>query len=705
MSISIDKMSVRNLGPIRTFSHDMGKINLIYGHNERGKTMLVEFLIRSLFKPSKTWPLREMMGEGSVTVSGLEDEAIPFKPGSAKKLEDHWESKRGEIPQDISKLLVVRAADTALSDEHACGIGKQILLEYLSGKGVIDSIQGKIAGVLKKATFEEGMIVGGIESGIKKSLSEKEAQIAQYTEAVDRYNAQFSQGRSRELKENARIFSERFEAMVKAKRYAAFVCHQEIEHITQELSDYPADTLDAIQEAITKLTTKKQDAERTAGDLAEAKKASAHYAWVEEAIDLYEKRERLALPKYHYAWLALAGLCLAAFLTLSLGFGYPIRDYGMIALLIGMAGGVSAFIYTLLKLLKNKHTLDDIADIQQGYQKKFGSPLSGLVELQAVLKEMSEPYHSIKTLNGALDRTKNEIAGINTDLINFFLSTARGKVSTADFESKYAKIKDKKKRLENALGKAETELAVLDVDPAEYTEDAAAVAYDKKSYEETRQVLESVREEIAEEEAGLLHLKQGLCTLTGNDIDEKWDVILDVLLTKQTALIEEYKQLKADIIAQILVNQSLDAYREKEDEKIRAGLQSEVLVEALIAITGRYTRIDLAGDALVVSDGFGEYPFSDLSTGTQEQIFLALRIAFAARVSKNENLFFILDDAFQYSDWERRELLVDKMIDLAKHDWQVIYFSMDDHIRDLFVKKAGKAFKDGFRLIEIDTES
>jgi predicted nucleic acid-binding Zn-ribbon protein len=702
MTISINEINVRNLGPIRTFSQSLGKINLIYGHNERGKTMLVEFLIRSLFKDTKAWPLRKIMGEGSVTVSGLEEAPIQIKPGSAKKLEDYWERGDAEIPQDISKLLVVRAAEVELTNKEACGIDKHILQEYLSGKGVIDSIQGKVAGVLKKASFENGLIIGGIESGIKKNLSVLDGKLERFTEMVERYHTHFSQGRLHELQKNERVMTAKFDALEAAKRHAAYVCHKEIEKINEQLSQYPEETLDAIQEAITKLTTKKQDAEQAEDDLGKAKKTSKHYAWLEEAITLYEKRESLSLPKYHTIWLAAAGLCLAAFLILAFGFGFPIRDYGMIALLAGMVGGIGAYIYALLKLLKNKNTLEDIRDIQQSYQNKFGSSLRGLAELQAALKEMAEPYHSINTLKDRLDRLKVEIAEINTDIINNFISIARVKVPVADFECRYAEMKDKKKKLEIALGKANTQFAGLDIDPAEYVEDEAAETYNKVAFEDTRQVLETVREEISDEKIGLMQLKQELCGLTGKDIDEAWDVILDDLLTKQAGLIAARKQLKADIIAQILVNQSLDSYREKEDENIRAGLRSKALVGALKAVTGRYTHIELAGDALVVSDGFGEYSFSDLSTGTQEQIFLALRIAFAARVSKNDTLFFILDDAFQYSDWERRELLVDKMIDLAKHDWQVIYFSMDDHIRDLFVKKAGKVFKDEFRLITIE---
>ena len=47
-------------------------------------------------------------------------------------------------------------------------------------------------------------------------------------------------------------------------------------------------------------------------------------------------------------------------------------------------------------------------------------------------------------------------------------------------------------------------------------------------------------------------------------------------------------------------------------------------------------------------------------------------------------LFLILDDAFQHSDWHRRERLVAEMVAVARQGWQILYFTMDDHIRDLF---------------------
>jgi AAA15 family ATPase/GTPase len=50
MAIRIQKLNVKNLGPIHEFSHQFRLVNLIYGHNEQGKTYLVEFIYRSLFK-------------------------------------------------------------------------------------------------------------------------------------------------------------------------------------------------------------------------------------------------------------------------------------------------------------------------------------------------------------------------------------------------------------------------------------------------------------------------------------------------------------------------------------------------------------------------------------------------------------------------------------------------------------------------------
>ena len=67
----------------------------------------------------------------------------------------------------------------------------------------------------------------------------------------------------------------------------------------------------------------------------------------------------------------------------------------------------------------------------------------------------------------------------------------------------------------------------------------------------------------------------------------------------------------------------------------------------------------------------------------------------------DNKLFLILDDAFQHSDWDKRLILVDNLVTLAQNDWQIIYFTMDNHIRDIFNEKGG-VFGDDYKYHCID---
>ena len=69
-------------------------------------------------------------------------------------------------------------------------------------------------------------------------------------------------------------------------------------------------------------------------------------------------------------------------------------------------------------------------------------------------------------------------------------------------------------------------------------------------------------------------------------------------------------------------------------------------------------------------------------------------MGFASIAMEGKTGFLILDDAFQHSDWHRRENLVERTLSFVKSGWQVFYFTMDDHIRDLF-QNAGAGIADG----------
>jgi len=246
-------------------------------------------------------------------------------------------------------------------------------------------------------------------------------------------------------------------------------------------------------------------------------------------------------------------------------------------------------------------------------------------------------------------------------------------------------------------------LSRLDVDPSDYVTEKPDVTYSKQTYDELQERLEHITNQISEETQKLDTLKHLICQQTGDDITVDWETVIQHLRSKREEVVNTYKQKTAEILGKIAVHQVLEELRKDEDTKIVEGLKSESVLAPLRKMTGdNYNDLKLAGERLVVSSSTNDFSLSELSTGAQEQVLLALRIGFAQRLTKqDEPLFLILDDAFQYSDWERRGWLMDAIVELAKAGWQIIYFTMDDHIRDLFRSK-GRVFGDNFKMKELN---
>ena len=97
-------------------------------------------------------------------------------------------------------------------------------------------------------------------------------------------------------------------------------------------------------------------------------------------------------------------------------------------------------------------------------------------------------------------------------------------------------------------------------------------------------------------------------------------------------------------------------------------------------------RYDEEEGLILVTDEDEEYLLQDVSTGAREQALLAMRLGFSSTIMKGKSAFLILDDAFQHSDWPRRSNLVDRIVSIAENGWQVFYFTMDDHIKGLFLE-------------------
>ena len=74
-----------------------------------------------------------------------------------------------------------------------------------------------------------------------------------------------------------------------------------------------------------------------------------------------------------------------------------------------------------------------------------------------------------------------------------------------------------------------------------------------------------------------------------------------------------------------------------------------------------------------------------LSTGTREQVFLAIRLAMIRRFAQQgTELPLVLDDVFVNFDQTRSEAAVDTILDVAQSGQQVLLFTCHLHLADIF---------------------
>lgn len=136
-------------------------------------------------------------------------------------------------------------------------------------------------------------------------------------------------------------------------------------------------------------------------------------------------------------------------------------------------------------------------------------------------------------------------------------------------------------------------------------------------------------------------------------------------------------QLAIQWINKALVGASADRY----PAIIRQAEQYFALLTA-----HRYSRIRLTTDGVkVVRRDQEVFLVEELSQGTAEQLYIALRLGFVTVMSDQANFPVIIDDGFVNFDNVRRQRMLALLEKIAEKN-QVIYFTADDRIKDLDVK-------------------
>lgn len=708
MSVHITEINVQDLGPIKERRIELGPFNLIYGKNERGKTFVVELLITSLFKSASSWKLRGTPGAGKVEVAGLDKNRIVFSPTSHAKLEDFLEERIVGMPPNLSKLLVVKGAELSMAENKPGGINRAVLKEFLSSEALLDTIESKIERTIRGAAIVDGEIEGAKAGDIKRRRETKE-NIDRIDGLIKEIDALYSGGKRALLKKQLEETIRSMRQMELAKKHRAYCLQQEIKDIEKRKGELTRETLDALRESLTTYRGTMERINDNKRKIDHFKQASDNYDWLRHAIDEYKEKtmERLTHGRKGFMIAAMLGLMIA-------GASLVAIMVGMVGVKIGASIGIvfllSSGLFGLLHLRAEREVSQsafdahEISKIADEYNDRFGEPLKSIASMEARKEKLYADYVTRQNLEGEVNRDKESVLAVELKIHDTLKRFGMDAQAKERWSVQIAELDGNLRECEEQINDKKSELLALDVDQSDYVETDPGVKYQKSVLEGLRANFGKLEAELRDESAKLENLKQSICRETGDEFSIDWENLIDNLRGKREEQVKDYRRLTSELLAKILIKNQLELLRQQEDEKIQASLNSNAISSPLKEITHRYERVRLVGDSLVISDPFQEFPLESLSTGAQEQVLLALRIGCAARIVGKEGLFLILDDAFQHADWDRRGWLLDQVIKLANQGWQIIYLTMDDHIRDLFDKVGHRNFKKNYRFIDLEAE-
>ncbi len=321
--------------------------------------------------------------------------------------------------------------------------------------------------------------------------------------------------------------------------------------------------------------------------------------------------------------------------------------------------------------------------------------LSELEEELQKLKSLEEEKQRIVAL---LRRNEEELKEVSEQIFGDFFHLLHSRVEEDDWENKLNELIEQNTRITNEINNLSGELTGLGVNPAHYIENDPGIEYDADRLSDIEKEIQELENNLKALEEENRAFKGDVAKLVAASINDDWNIIIEKLYEKQKNTLEQLKEREASIVAGVLVHQTIDEFQSKEDERLQMTINSPDFSRTLLHITGRYDKLMPYGDQIVISSDMGDFDMKDLSTGTKEQVLFALRVSLAKKIM-NDSAFFILDDAFQHSDYDRRPKLVDQLFDLSDAGWQIIYLTMDDHIRDLFFEKA--SHRDHFKQIAL----
>lgn len=730
MSVRIERLAIRDFGPLRDLLLEPDDVTVVFGPNEAGKTSCIDALVRALRERVRSGNKKLIEGfrEGPGFTGDIDLKLSPDSGGPlVELLRDH---------PSLARLFIVRDGDASLE----------------SGRNWLDAIRGRLIGIDLGRVAERVRIAASlVTTGALREAKQDERQrlverlarveafledlpaIALLREDLERTEALRQQTRARCEKLRLAERHERYRIAREASR-SWRAAGQELDQLAsygdEDLSQW-REGVAAVRAAAAVAKSAEHDTHRLRDELTliaeevRKRELAADHATslatecarrdVEATVN--GARMLRSAARLWALWrtpLAVVGTLLSL-LAVGIGIealaqqgadaarGASLGLFAGAAAFAGLlAGGLAIFATSRMRtaaqaeeralaacgsLLRRANTLEECA-------AQLSAITSGADRAQVERQSTQERKRQLEAALAVAQRIESERLQ-RLDEAQRSIADVRGRVRLASIEQLEEKLRQRT-RASSAREQARSTITSLlgQVADGEIEHRIEALAVTDPGVGADPAELSAAEQQIEQLDLRLLQLKTELSDRRERTLATIGLPDLSAAEAERQRLVAAIAAIDRDATAARLCLTALGDLAQDIDRPLREALgPGPGGAGAYLAhlTSGRYRSVVLDSDgrlAVERKDG-SRFGSEALSRGARDQLSLAVRLALVRRVL-GEPGFLVLDDAFMSSDATRREALADAIAELAREGWQILYFTFDPLVRDRLAQLRAK---------------
>ena len=732
----LKEIDVRRYFLLRDVRIEPGRLCVIGGDNESGKTTLLDAVLDALFgvrgrRERRFFPgfnRYDLSEPQDVRVVVVEDSGAEQVYDGRKRLDEAFAMKGGDMFLLLRNLLVVRDSRLEIGPAAEATRWWNFLRRQLSG------LAGGLARVKSLVAEEVGITVRGRWANIgerrtRDDVRRIEAELAQLR-AVEAEAADLEREKAdaeRMAEEERRLEAElaRMERLrQKAVCLRAKAELAEVERLKEAIARLAAagpQVMDrwrdaeararALSEAMSELANRYQaqekEAQRKEGDAAQMRRRAAE--WERKEVELLPQLEDMlvALKRLHQERRTagrrrpLLVITVVTGLLLSAVFGvlavtqtpalWALCAVGVVATAGGLmtimrdrrlTGAVQAAKDELFVLFQSVgEQASDIDEMERWIETGRAGSRESRARAELLFMEATRDRAQLEELaklmqarQQALDEAQREVGSLRHQTGCDSLSELEALITRkSTFQRELAA---RTESLNQMLGVPEEQWFKRLTELEQFLSEEGD--YDPIKEEDIRRRLPEARELKVQMEQRIGEIEKTLATLGCHGPEEIW--VRKAVL--QEKLAEHLHRREAALLAISVV----DSLASDQDALINAALSgnADSASAHLARFTGgQYTAVLWRDESLFVQTASGDtIAASFLSAGTRTQLLFATRLALLERLLGETRTFLLLDDPFLSCDPTRLQRLLEGLLDLSRHGWQIIYFTVDRDVMD-----------------------